>query len=36
MFLLIVIGCIAVIGILQAMEPEPVRDPEHDAKVEDY
>ena len=36
MFLYFLIGCAAVIGILQAMEPEPVRDPEHDAKVEDY
>ena len=38
MFLLFIIGCLIAAVIFDAIfpEPEPVRDPEHDAKVEDY
>jgi len=36
MFLLIVVGCLILVGFFSGTEPEPVRDPEHDAKIEDY
>ena len=36
MFLLIVVGCLILVGLFSGTEPEPVRDPEHDAKIEDY
>ena len=36
MFLLIVVGCLILVGLFSGTEPEPVRDPEYAAKVEDY